>query len=179
MDRDRSNAALSLSRRQLLAAAGAAGAVTAVGAPPAAALPRTELSLSFTAATNGAATLAPGGDRLVAEIQNVLWSLPRTGGEAVPLTPPDLEPNRPVYSPDGRSIAVCAYRGGGFHLWTMRPDGSGLRQRTDGPVGRPRPRLVARRHPHRVRLRARRRPGDRQPVPDLGTGPAHRRDRPG
>ncbi|MGA5499554.1 amidohydrolase family protein [Streptomyces umbrinus] len=140
MDRDRSNAAftpafslpLSLSRRQLLAAAGAAGAVTAMGVAPAAAQPPGELSLSFTAATNGSATLAPGGDRLIAEVQNVLWSLPRTGGKAVPLTPADLEPNRPVHAPDGKLIAFCAYRGGGFHIWTMRPDGSDVRQRTDG-----------------------------------------------
>ncbi|MEV0224917.1 amidohydrolase family protein [Streptomyces sp. NPDC050704] len=137
MDRERSNAALPLpvplSRRQLLAAAGAAGAVTAVGVAPAVARPRTELSLSFTAATNGSAALAPGGDRLIAEIQNVLWSLPRTGGETVPLTAAGLEPNRPVYAPDGKLIAFCAYRGGGFHVWTMRSDGSDVRQRTDGP----------------------------------------------
>ncbi|MET7881626.1 amidohydrolase family protein [Streptomyces avermitilis] len=133
MDRDRSNDALRLSRRQLLAAAGAAGAVTAVGTASAAAGPRTGPTLSFTQATNGSATLAPAGDRLIAEIQNVLWSLPRTGGTAVPLTPADLEPNRPVHAPDGKLVAFCAYRGGGFHIWTMRPDGSDVRQRTDGP----------------------------------------------
>ncbi|MER6138053.1 amidohydrolase family protein [Streptomyces sp. NPDC001815] len=133
MDRDRGNAALPLTRRRLLAAAGAAGAVTAMGGTPAAASPHAELSLTFTEATNGSASLAPGGDRLIAEIQNVLWSLPRTGGSAVPLTPADLEPNRPVYAPDGGLVAFCAYRGGGFHIWTMRPDGSDLRRRTDGP----------------------------------------------
>ncbi|MGK5729173.1 amidohydrolase family protein [Streptomyces sp. URMC 124] len=84
-------------------------------------------------ATNGAASLSPTGDRLVAEVQNVLWSLPRKGGDAVAITPADLEPTRPVHSPDGRLLAVCAFRGGGFHLWTLRPDGSGLRQLTDGP----------------------------------------------
>ncbi|MET9297429.1 amidohydrolase family protein [Streptomyces sp. NPDC003077] len=89
--------------------------------------------LSFTAATNGSATLSPRGDRLIAEVQNVLWSIPREGGDARALTPPDLEPTRPVFSPDGSRIVVSAYRGGGFHLWTLRPDGSGLRQLTDGP----------------------------------------------
>lgn len=54
----------------------------------------------------------------------------RQGG---PLTPAGLEPNRPTYSPDGGLIAFCAYQGGGFHIWTMRPDGSELEQRTDGP----------------------------------------------
>ncbi|WP_310724526.1 amidohydrolase family protein [Streptomyces sp. N2A] len=129
-----------LSRRRFLqgtasAAATAGLAGVAVGAPTAAAQDAGASggALSFTAATNGAASLAPAGDRLVAEVQNVLWSLPRAGGEAVALTPPDLEPTRPVHSPDGRRIAVCAYRGGNFHLWTLGADGSDLRQLTDGP----------------------------------------------
>ncbi|MFJ7996369.1 amidohydrolase family protein [Streptomyces sp. NPDC096310] len=133
MDREHSTAAaFSLSRRQLLAAAGASG-VAALGSAPAAARSHAALSLSFTAATNGAATLSPSGDRLIAEVQNVLWSLPRTGGAAVPLTPAGLEPNRPVHSPDGSLILFCAYQGGGYHLWTMRPDGSDVRRRTEGP----------------------------------------------
>ncbi|WP_249374751.1 amidohydrolase family protein [Streptomyces sp. I05A-00742] len=130
-----------LSRRRFLqatagtaAVAGVTGVVPAqAGAAPvadAAAASRPPV-LSFTAATNGAASLF--GDRLVAEVQNVLWSVPRKGGDAVAITPPDLEPTRPVHSPDGRLLAVCAYRGGGFHIWTLRPDGSGLRQLTDGP----------------------------------------------
>ncbi|MFK8907283.1 amidohydrolase family protein [Streptomyces sp. YS-3] len=134
MDRDTGGlAASSLSRRQLLAAAGAAGAVTAVGTVPAAARPRAGLPLSFSEATNGSASLSPAGDRLVAEVQSVLWSLPRHGGEAAPLTPAGLEPLRPVHSPDGSLIAFCAYQGGGYHVWTMRPDGSDVRRRTDGP----------------------------------------------
>ncbi|MET9912781.1 amidohydrolase family protein [Streptomyces sp. NPDC006476] len=117
-------------RRQLLAAA---GAVPLVGVAPAAvARQRTGApSLTFTRATNGSATLA--GDQLVAEVQGTLWSLPPTGGTAHPLTPADLEPNRPTHAPDGELIAFCAYRDGGFHLWTVRPDGSDLRRRTEGP----------------------------------------------
>ena len=155
MDRDRSNAALSLSRRQLLAAAGAAGAVTAVGAPPAAALPRTELSLSFTAATNGSATLAPGGDRLIAEIQNVLWSLPRTGGKAAPLTPADpnqtgpLRPRRQAH----RLLRVPRRRLPHLDDAARRLGRTAAHRRA---LRRPRPGLVARRHPPRLRLRARR-----------------------
>ncbi|MER6157029.1 amidohydrolase family protein [Streptomyces sp. NPDC001868] len=142
MDRDQSRRIPPLSRRQLLAATGATGAAAVLGtvavgaAAPAMAGPRapgTGLSLTFTRATNGSATLAPAGDRLIAEIQSGLWSLPRTGGTAVPLTPAGLEPNRPTYSPDGTLVAFCAYQGGGFHLWTVRPDGSDLKQRTDGP----------------------------------------------
>ncbi|GAA2260570.1 amidohydrolase [Streptomyces ruber] len=122
--------ALRPTRRQLLAAA---GAVPLLGIAPAPARARTGVELSFTRATNGAATLSPTGDRMVAEVQSTLWSVPRSGGAARPLTPADLEPNRPVHAPDGELVAFCAYRDGGFHLWTVRPDGSGLRQRTDGP----------------------------------------------
>ncbi|MFE0172193.1 amidohydrolase family protein [Streptomyces sp. NPDC059002] len=136
MDRERNNAALPLSRRQLLVAAGAtgaAGAMTALGATPVLARQDSEVALSFTRGTNAAATLAPAGDRLVAEAQATLWSVPLDGGKAVPLTPAGLEPNRPVHAPDGELVAFCAYQGGGFHLWTVRPDGTRLRQRTDGP----------------------------------------------
>ncbi|MFB7274638.1 amidohydrolase family protein [Streptomyces sp. NPDC056244] len=90
-------------------------------------------TLTFTAGTNASVTASPGGDRLVAEVQGVLWSLPRGGGTATALTTPDLEPTRPAWSPDGSLIAVCAYKDGGFHLWTMAPDGSRLRQLTSGP----------------------------------------------
>ncbi|MFM9370768.1 amidohydrolase family protein [Streptomyces sp. Da 82-17] len=129
-----------VSRRRFLQGAAAATAVastalasTAVALPrPAAAATGQGVGYTFTAATNGAATVAPSG-AVVAEVQGVLWSVPRAGGAAQPLTPPDLEPTRPVFSPDGTLLAVCAYRGGTFHLWTLRPDGSGLTQRTDGP----------------------------------------------
>ncbi|WP_199842406.1 TolB-like translocation protein, partial [Streptomyces scabiei] len=137
MDRDQSHRTPPLTRRQLLAATGATGAAAVLGsAGPVAAgpgSPGTGPSLTFTRATNGAATLATGGDTLIAEVQSGLWSLPRGGGRAVPLTPAGLEPNRPTHSPDGDLVAFCAYQGGGFHLWTMRPDGSELKRRTDGP----------------------------------------------
>lgn len=144
MDCDRNHTALPSSppsslpcptRRQLLAATGALAAAAALGSvpAPAAARPRTGVPLSFTQATNGSSTLSPTGDRLIAEVQSVLWSQARTGGRAEPLTPAGLEPNRPVYAPDGGLIAFGAYQGGGYHVWTMRPDGSRLRQRTEGP----------------------------------------------
>ncbi|MFI9171841.1 amidohydrolase family protein [Streptomyces lincolnensis] len=122
-----------LSRRGFLQTTVVVGAVAAVGTTAAAAPSRTATTLTFTAATGGSATLAPSGDRLVVEAQNVLWSVPRSGGTAVALTVPELEPTRPQFSPDGKRLVVCAYRGGGFHLWTLRPDGSEPRQLTHGP----------------------------------------------
>lgn len=126
-------AAVAGSAGTVVGAAGTAAAAPAPAAGAASASGPADVTLSFTAATNGAATLAPGGDRLVAEVQNTLWSVPRDGGRARALTGPELEPTRPQFSPDGRRLAVCAYQDGGFHIWTLRPDGSGLRQRTDGP----------------------------------------------
>jgi Tol biopolymer transport system component/imidazolonepropionase-like amidohydrolase len=90
-------------------------------------------TLTFTTATNASATVSPDGDRLVIEVQGVLWALSRHGGTATALTAPDLEPTRPAWSPDGSAIAFCSYRGGGFHVWTMAPDGSNPRRLTSGP----------------------------------------------
>ncbi|WP_274562746.1 amidohydrolase family protein [Streptomyces spiramyceticus] len=136
-------------RRQFLqSTAGAAGAAVAAGAvasvvtgaAPAGAsangtptTPPTPLHL--TAATNGAATpTAPHGP-LIAEVQNILWAVPRDGSPATALTPPGLEPSRPACSPDGRHIAAACFKaeGGQFHIWAMARDGSGLRRLTDGP----------------------------------------------
>ncbi|MFE1791923.1 amidohydrolase family protein [Streptomyces sp. NPDC059525] len=132
-----------IARRTVLQAASAGTLAALAGQPPAGAAPaapgRTPaqqadtVRLRFTRATNGAATATPSGDRVVAEVQGVLWSLPPDGSPATRLTPPDLEPGRPVLSPDGGRIAMSAYRGGNFHIWVMRADGTGLRRLTDGP----------------------------------------------
>lgn len=90
-------------------------------------------TLTFTAGTNASVTASPTADQLIIEVQGVLWSLPREGGTATALSAPGLEPTRPAWSPDGSSIAVCAYKGGGFHLWIMDTDGSRLRRLTSGP----------------------------------------------
>ncbi|TWV55445.1 amidohydrolase family protein [Streptomyces misionensis] len=89
--------------------------------------------LTYREMTGGSVTARPGGAFLIAEVQGVVWRIPRTGGDAVRLTRWELEATRPALSPDGRTVAVCGYRGGGFHLWTLRPDGGGLRPLTSGP----------------------------------------------
>ncbi|MFH7595625.1 amidohydrolase family protein [Streptomyces racemochromogenes] len=105
----------------------------APGPAPVPAGPAAPVRLRFTRTTNGAATATASGDRVIAEVQGALWSLPPDGSPATRLTPPDLEPGRPVLSPDGGRVALSAYRGGNFHIWVMRADGTGLRRLTDGP----------------------------------------------
>ncbi|MER5835860.1 amidohydrolase family protein [Streptomyces sp. NPDC002130] len=83
--------------------------------------------------TGGSVTTSRTGQKMIAEVQGVLWSIPLAGGAAQQLTDWSLEATRPALSPNGETIAVCGYRGGGFHLWSLRSDGSGLRRLTDGP----------------------------------------------
>ncbi|MFI2200173.1 amidohydrolase family protein [Streptomyces sp. NPDC020192] len=92
-----------------------------------------ELVVTYTGLTGGSVTADRAGGALIAEVQGVLWRIPRDGGAAVQVSDWTLEATRPALAPDGGTLAVCAYRGGGFHLWTLRPDGGGLRQLTDGP----------------------------------------------
>jgi Tol biopolymer transport system component len=82
--------------------------------------------------TNLAVTATPAGDKIVFALQGALWSLPSGGGAAKRLTDPLLEPSRPDYSRQGDAIVFQAYKAGTFHIWTIRPDGSGLRQLTEG-----------------------------------------------
>ncbi|MEU4654085.1 amidohydrolase family protein [Streptomyces sp. NPDC023723] len=125
-----------VSRRGFLGAAAGTAALPAV-AGPAAAHPRSRRpapdSVALTELTGGSVTAARGGDVLIAEVQGVLWRIPRAGGTAVRLTDWELEATRPALSPDGTTVALVGYRGGGFHLWTLRADGGGPRRLTDGP----------------------------------------------
>jgi hypothetical protein len=90
--------------------------------------------LTYREMTGGSVTAGRLGERkLVAEVQGVLFSIPPEGGPARQLTDWSLEATRPALSPDGETIAVCGYRGGGFDLWVLRSDGTGLRRLTDGP----------------------------------------------
>jgi serine/threonine protein kinase len=41
----------------------------------------------------------------------------------------------PTFSPDGQWIAFMSNRSGKNQIWLIRPDGSGLRQATDAPIG--------------------------------------------
>src|SRR5262249_25201725 len=53
-------------------------------------------------------------------------------GSARRLTDPFCERARPHWSPTGELVAFEAYKGGTVHIWTMKPDGSDVRQLTSG-----------------------------------------------
>ena len=72
------------------------------------------------------------GSRLILSLQGGLWALSPQGGSAKRLTSEYLEPVRPDYSPDGKTVAFQAFKGGTFHIWTMNAEGGNLKQLTTG-----------------------------------------------
>ena len=89
-------------------------------------------TVSVTEGTSMAATVAPDQSAIVMDLQGTLWTLPMKGGKAKRITDRLLEPARPDYSPQGGLVAFQAYSGGTFHIWTSKPDGTGLHQLTTG-----------------------------------------------
>src|SRR4051794_16541473 len=123
----------SFSRRRLIQLTGATGAAAVLVDPaaPASAAPGTagagpsrpgetnSVLVEFRQGTNVSATVSPGGDRLIVEVQGILWGLDVRGGRATQLTPWQLEPARPDWSRTGAAVTFEAYQGGNFHVWTM------------------------------------------------------------
>jgi Tol biopolymer transport system component len=54
-------------------------------------------------------------------------------GKTVPLTDGSHYDNFPAWSPKGDVIIFTSDRAGDFQLFTVRPDGTGIRQLTDTP----------------------------------------------
>lgn len=94
--------------------------------------PSVVTSVAVTEGTNMSATLSPDHTTILLDLQEALWSLPIAGGTAKRLTDPMLEPSRPDWSPRGDLIAFQGYQGGTFHIWLMKPDGTAIRQLTNG-----------------------------------------------
>jgi Tol biopolymer transport system component len=89
-------------------------------------------SIVVTEGTNVNVTISPDHKMIIMDLQEALWSLPIAGGTAKRLTDPFLEPARPDWSPKGDWVAFQSFKGGTFHIWLMKPDGSGVRELTDG-----------------------------------------------
>ena len=69
---------------------------------------------------------------LLADIQGMIYSMPVAGGHARRITEVFQEASHPDWSRKGDLVAVQCYAGGTFHIWTMKPDGTGLKQITTG-----------------------------------------------
>ena len=69
--------------------------------------------------TNLSAALAPGGTTLVVDLLERLWSLPATGGGAVPLTPEGEKARNPRFSPDGGRVVYQRRSGTQWDLWLL------------------------------------------------------------
>ncbi len=124
--------ALSRGGRRRLLAVGSVAALALLAAHSAADPAWWKTRVVVTEATNAAATVSPDGHTVVMDVQGVLWSLDAAGGKGKQLTDPLLEAARPDFSPRGDLVAFQAYGGGTFHVWVMKPDGTGLRQVTTG-----------------------------------------------
>jgi Tol biopolymer transport system component len=76
--------------------------------------------------------VSPDHKTIIADLQGLLYSLPINGGIAKQITTPYQEASHPDWSSKGNLIAIQSYAGGTFHIWTMHPDGSALKQLTNG-----------------------------------------------
>ena len=83
--------------------------------------------------TSMSVAASPDGRTLAIDLQGSLWTLPATGGPARRITDVFGDARQPAWSPDGQWIAFFGYRDGGYDIWAVAPDGSGLHPLTWGP----------------------------------------------
>jgi Tol biopolymer transport system component len=69
--------------------------------------------------TNLALDASPGGTTLVVDLLGQLWSLPGTGGAAVPLTPAGETARNPRFSPDGTRVVYQRLVEGQWDIWLL------------------------------------------------------------
>ena len=74
--------------------------------------------------------ISPDGRTVVFEYKGDLWSVPATGGTAVPLTVSDTYEFSPAWSHDGRQLAFASDRYGNFDVFVMPAGGGEARRLT-------------------------------------------------
>ena len=74
--------------------------------------------------------VSPDGRTIVFELLGDLYTMPVTGGAATRITSGPAFDSQPRWSPDGKRIAFYSTRSGSYNIWSIRPDGSDLRQLT-------------------------------------------------
>jgi len=125
----------SLSRRRALQLSGGIAAAGTITPAPATAQRSTESTAgqaALTEGTNFMVSVSPDGRWLAFDLVTAIWVTPAAGGTSRRLTDDLQDATRPRWSPDGQQIVFQSYRDGNFHLWSIRPDGTGLRQLTTG-----------------------------------------------
>src|SRR5947209_8718140 len=102
---------------------------------------KTQKTITVSEGTDMQVTVSPDHKTILADIQGLIFSIPFTGGPGKQLTQPMQEASHPDWSSKGDLVALQSYAGGTFHIWTMKPDGTGLKQVTTGHGDDREPRL--------------------------------------
>lgn len=89
-------------------------------------------TISVSEGTNLQVTISPDHKTILANLQGLIYSMPAAGGTAKQITQPMQEASYPDWSSKGDIVAIQSYAGGTFHIWTMKPDGTGMKQVTTG-----------------------------------------------
>lgn len=76
--------------------------------------------------------VSPDGSTLVFDFLGDLYTLPITGGKAVPLTRGMGFDAQPRFSPDGQHVVFTSDRSGGENVWIVSVDGSDEKAVTSG-----------------------------------------------
>lgn len=98
-------------------------------------------TITVTEGTDMAVTVSPDRKTILADIQGIIFAIPFNGGKGKQLTTVVQEASHPDWSAKGGLVALQCYAGGTFHIWTMKPDGTGLKQVTTGHGDDREPRL--------------------------------------
>jgi Tol biopolymer transport system component len=101
-------------------------------AKPAAAPAAKVKTITVSEGTDMDVTVSPDHRTMLMDLQGITFSLPIAGGVAKPITTPYTEASHPDWSANAGIVAIQSYAGGTFHIWTMNPDGTGLKQITKG-----------------------------------------------
>jgi imidazolonepropionase-like amidohydrolase/Tol biopolymer transport system component len=90
--------------------------------------PTTEVAFDTSEGTWMNVDVSPDGKRLVFDLLGDIYTLPIDGGPATRILGGQAFEMQPRFSPDGSRIAFTSDRDGLWNIWTMRADGSDLRQ---------------------------------------------------
>ena len=117
---------------RLFAIFGSVAALSTIAASLHAAPSAKEKAITISEGTDSQIAISPDHKTIIVNLQGLLYTLPITGGAAKQITTPYQEASHPDWSCKGDLVAIQSYAGGTFHIWTMRPDGTALKQITTG-----------------------------------------------